>query len=48
LGGSFDGWSARLDSTAHDELAQLILEESGYIDMWKADRTPDAAGRLKT
>ena len=24
----------------------LVLEESGYIDMWKAERTPDAAGRL--
>ena len=23
-----------------------MLEESGYIDMWKAERTPDAAGRL--
>jgi DNA helicase-2/ATP-dependent DNA helicase PcrA len=23
-----------------------VLEESGYIDMWKAERTPDAAGRL--
>ena len=30
----------------HEELAQLVLEESGYIDMWKAERTPDAAGRL--
>ena len=29
-----------------EELAQLVLEESGYIDMWKAERTPDAAGRL--
>ena len=28
-------------------MAQLILEESGYIDMWKADRTADAAGRLE-
>ena len=23
-----------------------MLEESGYIDMWKAERTPEAAGRL--
>ncbi|HVP97858.1 MAG TPA: 3'-5' exonuclease, partial [Roseiarcus sp.] len=30
----------------HDELAQLVLEESGYLDMWKAERTPDAVGRL--
>ena len=44
---SFDGWSARIDATPQSELAQLILEESGYIDMWKADRTPDAAGRLE-
>jgi DNA helicase-2/ATP-dependent DNA helicase PcrA len=44
---SFDRWSAQIDTTAHHELAQLILEESGYIDMWKADRTPDAAGRLE-
>src|ERR1700722_16267859 len=44
---AFDNWSARVDTTAHDELAQLVLEESGYIDMWKADRTADAAGRLE-
>ncbi|WP_158816453.1 ATP-dependent helicase [Methylocapsa sp. S129] len=44
---SFDDWSARIDTTAHYELAQTILEESGYIDMWKADRTADAAGRLE-
>jgi DNA helicase-2/ATP-dependent DNA helicase PcrA len=44
---SFDSWSARIDATPQSELAQLILEESGYIDMWKADRTPDAAGRLE-
>ena len=31
----------------HHELAQLILDESGYTDMWKADRTADAAGRLE-
>ena len=34
------------DQVAHEELAQQVLEESGYIDMWKAERTPDAAGRL--
>ena len=36
-----------VDSTPHDELAQTILEESGLIDMWKAERTADAAGRLE-
>jgi DNA helicase-2/ATP-dependent DNA helicase PcrA len=44
---SFDQWSARVDAMPHFELAQLVLEESGYSDMWKADRTADAAGRLE-
>jgi DNA helicase-2/ATP-dependent DNA helicase PcrA len=42
----FDRWRKRSNEIPHDELAQLVLEESGYIDMWKAQRTPDAAGRL--
>jgi DNA helicase-2/ATP-dependent DNA helicase PcrA len=42
----FDRWRKRADEIPHEELAQLVLEESGYIDMWKAERTPDAAGRL--
>ncbi len=43
---SFDRWRKRGEELPHFELAQLVLEESGYIDMWKAERTPDAAGRL--
>ncbi len=43
---SFDRWRKRAEEVAHEELAQLVLEESGYVDMWKAERTPDAAGRL--
>lgn len=31
----------------HTELAQLILDESGYTAMWQADRTAEAAGRLE-
>ena len=42
----FDRWRKRADEIAQEELAQQVLEESGYIDMWKAERTPDAAGRL--
>jgi DNA helicase II / ATP-dependent DNA helicase PcrA len=42
----FDRWRRQADRIPHEELAQLVLEESGYIDMWKAERTPDAAGRL--
>ena len=31
----------------HNELAETILEESGYTDMWQKERTPEAAGRLE-
>ena len=42
----FDRWRRQSEQIPHEELAQLVLEESGYVDMWKAERTPDAAGRL--
>jgi DNA helicase-2/ATP-dependent DNA helicase PcrA len=42
----FHRWRRQSEQIPHEELAQLVLEESGYIDMWKAERTPDAAGRL--
>ena len=44
---SFSRWAASVDRVPQEELAQTILEESGYIDMWKAERTADAAGRLE-
>jgi DNA helicase-2/ATP-dependent DNA helicase PcrA len=44
---SFDRWSAMVETKPHEELAQIVLEESGYIDMWKAEKTADAAGRLE-
>ena len=31
----------------HTELAELILDESGYTGMWQNDKTPDASGRLE-
>lgn len=40
-------WRSLLDSMHHAELAALILEESGYIEMWKLDKTPEAPGRLE-
>jgi len=42
----FDRWRIRAAEVTHEELARQVLEESGYVDMWKAERTPDAAGRL--
>src|SRR5690554_2909836 len=44
---SFERWQGMLDRTPHTELAELILEESGYIDMWKNDRSAEAPGRLE-
>ncbi|MGI3170760.1 ATP-dependent helicase [Pseudooceanicola sp. C21-150M6] len=32
---------------SHIELAEMILEESGYVGMWQNDKTPEAPGRLE-
>jgi DNA helicase-2/ATP-dependent DNA helicase PcrA len=45
--GAFTRWSQRLETAAHTELAETILEESGYTDMWQKDRSAEAAGRLE-
>ncbi len=43
---AFQRWQSLIDTTPHTELAEQILEESGYTDMWKNDRSADAPGRL--
>jgi DNA helicase-2/ATP-dependent DNA helicase PcrA len=44
---NFARWQAALETTPHTELAETILEESGYTDMWKNDRSAEAPGRLE-
>jgi DNA helicase-2/ATP-dependent DNA helicase PcrA len=44
---SFDRWRARREAVPHGELAEIVLDESGYTDMWQKDRSADAAGRLE-
>src|SRR5260221_8532415 len=44
---SFERWRAKKDSMPHTELAEIVLDESGYTDMWQKDRSADAAGRLE-
>ena len=44
---SFERWRAKKDSIPHTELAEIMLDESGYTDMWQKDRSADAAGRLE-
>ena len=42
-----DGWRARLGREAHVHLVNAVLEESGYREMWRKEKTPDAPGRLE-
>jgi DNA helicase II / ATP-dependent DNA helicase PcrA len=44
---SFDRWRKQRDSLPHTQLAEIVLDESGYIEMWQKDRSADAAGRLE-
>jgi DNA helicase-2/ATP-dependent DNA helicase PcrA len=44
---SFGRWSKLAETQSQSELAQTVLEESGYTDMWQKDRSADAAGRLE-
>ena len=44
---AFDRWRAQRDAMPHTELAEIVLDESGYTEMWQKDRSADAAGRLE-
>jgi len=43
----FRRWYNMLDKMPHTELAETILEESGYSAMWQNDRSVEAPGRLE-
>lgn len=40
-------WRSLVDTMTHTELAELVLDESGYTAMWQADKSPDAPGKLE-
>jgi DNA helicase-2/ATP-dependent DNA helicase PcrA len=42
----FARWRSMLPNEGHVVMAATLLEESGYTDMWKQDRSPEAPGRL--
>jgi len=44
-----DRWSAQVrgEADTHIETAEMILEESGYTEMWQNDKTPEGPGRLE-
>ncbi|MEM7620651.1 MAG: UvrD-helicase domain-containing protein [Pseudomonadota bacterium] len=44
---SFTRWRSLIDTLPHTELAELILDESGYTAMWQKDKSPQAHTRLE-
>jgi DNA helicase-2/ATP-dependent DNA helicase PcrA len=42
----FARWRERSGAVPLAELAATVLDESGYMAMWQADRSPDAPGRV--
>jgi DNA helicase-2/ATP-dependent DNA helicase PcrA len=44
---NFARWTQQKDKIPHTELAEIVLDESGYTEMWQKDRSADAAGRLE-
>ncbi len=44
---SIDHWTKQSGNLAQTELAEMILEESGYVEMLQNDKSADAPGRLE-
>src|SRR6185437_9097635 len=44
---NFGRWREMRDRLPHTELAEIVLDEAGYTEMWQKDRSADAAGRLE-
>ena len=44
---NFERWRNQREVISHTELAEIVLDESGYTEMWQKDRSADAAGRLE-
>src|SRR5215813_11160638 len=40
--GAFERWRGQINGMKHTELAELILDESGYTQMWQNDKSPQA------
>ncbi|MDI4665343.1 UvrD-helicase domain-containing protein [Xanthobacter autotrophicus] len=44
---AFGRWREQARVMSHTELAEIVLDESGYTEMWQKDRSAEAAGRLE-
>jgi DNA helicase-2/ATP-dependent DNA helicase PcrA len=47
LAANFARWTETSRHIPHTELAEMVLDESGYTDMLKADKSAEAPGRLE-
>ena len=43
----FDRWRRQMDVLDHVDLAETVLDESGYTEKWQRDKSPEAPGRLE-
>ena len=43
----FDGWRALAEKAPHWDVLNAVLDDSGYREMWKKDKTPQAPGRVE-
>jgi DNA helicase-2/ATP-dependent DNA helicase PcrA len=43
----FNRWRSLIDTMNHAELASMVLDESGYMQMWKTDKSIEAPGRVE-
>ncbi len=44
---NFARWNKQIEILPHTELAEIVLDESGYTEMWQNDKSPEAQGRLE-
>ncbi|WP_374252337.1 MULTISPECIES: ATP-dependent helicase [Xanthobacter] len=44
---AFERWREQARVMSHTEIAEIVLDESGYTEMWQKDRSAEAAGRLE-
>jgi DNA helicase-2/ATP-dependent DNA helicase PcrA len=40
-------WRSLIETTPHPELAEIVLEDSGYIEMWQNDKSLESEGRIE-
>lgn len=43
----FERWRVMLNDLPHHEVAEIVLDESGYTQLWMNDKSPEAPGRLE-